>query len=161
MDFTIRQAKIDDIAVIIKLLNNVTINLLEKGIKQWNYPWNKNEIEEDIRNKNIYVMIVNASLIGTFSIRKIEEGRHNVLENGDYYIYRIALLPEYQGCDLGKEIIEFACEFAREKGNVLYLDCWNGNEKLRGFYLKAGLEYIGDYPEEDYFISIFRYTPDN
>jgi hypothetical protein len=39
----------------------------------------------------------------------------------------------------------------------LYLDCWAGNKKLRNFYSNAGFDFIGDFPEEDYMISVFKY----
>ncbi len=40
--------------------------------------------------------------------------------------------------------------------NNLYLDCWAGNKKLRNFYLESGFIYMGDYPEDDYYISIYK-----
>jgi hypothetical protein len=41
---------------------------------------------------------------------------------------------------------------------TLYLDCWAGNEKLKEFYFNNGFEYVGDFPEEDYFISVFKFN---
>ncbi|GAA0180924.1 hypothetical protein SH2C18_35360 [Clostridium sediminicola] len=40
---------------------------------------------------------------------------------------------------------------------IQYLDCWAGNEKLRTFYLKAGFDFCGDFPEDNYMSSVFKY----
>lgn len=74
------------------------------------------------------------------------------------YLYQIAILPKYQGRNLGFHIIQFPCSFVKEMNKTLYLDCWAGNDKLKEFYFKNGLEYMGDIQEEDYFISIFKYN---
>jgi len=71
------------------------------------------------------------------------------------YLYQIAILPEYQGKGIGKQITTFAQGLA---DLAVYLDCWAGNEKLKKFYTETGFKYLGDFPEEDYFISIFKYS---
>jgi RimJ/RimL family protein N-acetyltransferase len=68
-------------------------------------------------------------------------------------------LPEIQGNSLGRDIIDYACKYAERNYTAIYLDCYSGNKKLREFYLKSGLDYVGDFPEEDYFVSVFRYEP--
>lgn len=76
---------------------------------------------------------------------------------GDFYIFRIALSPEFQGRRLGIEIIEYAYEYSRKQASRLYLGCYYKNKNLCKFYTIAGLKYIGDFPEEDYFVSVFSY----
>ncbi|WP_088012228.1 GNAT family N-acetyltransferase [Gottfriedia acidiceleris] len=47
-------------------------------------------------------------------------------------------------------------EFYTERVSI-YLDCWAGNDKLKQFYQNYGLKQLGDFPENDYYISIFKH----
>jgi RimJ/RimL family protein N-acetyltransferase len=97
-------------------------------------------------------------IVGTFSLMDIDENfGANFIKSSSIYLYRIAILPEYQGKSIGKEIINHACKYSENVNKSLYLDCFAGNEKLRSFYLKSGFDYCGDFPEEDYSISVFKY----
>lgn len=149
----IRIAEVQDVDDIIELLNKVTLDLQEKEINQWKYPWDYEEIMRDIVGKNIYVLLLNGLIVGTFSIRKTDDESFKLMRFSSEYLYRIALLPEMQRKSLGSEIIEYA----QKRAKSFYLDCWSGNEKLRQFYSSVGLNYIGDFPEKDYFVSVFKY----
>ncbi|WP_082686941.1 GNAT family N-acetyltransferase [Bacillus sp. FJAT-27445] len=78
------------------------------------------------------------------------------LEEDSLYLSKIAILPTYQGHGIGREIVSFSCSLAETAGKPLYLDYWAGNKKLKNFYTGCGLEYMGDFLEEDYFISVFK-----
>ncbi|MTI69841.1 MAG: GNAT family N-acetyltransferase [Firmicutes bacterium] len=153
----IRLANIDDCKKIIEILNNTTLNLHEKGIKQWAYPWSEDEILKDINKGYVYILLYDGEEVATFSIRDIN---NYVIEMDSYnkYLYRIAILPKYQGRNLGMEIIDYSITYAGNLDKSLYLDCWAGNKNLRKFYLNAGFKYLGDFKEEDYMISVFKYS---
>jgi len=158
MSYNIKIAKTDDTSLILELLNCVTLNLHKKNINQWTYPWNINEIEDEINKKHIYIFIKDLKIIGTFSLKDIDENfNFNFIKSSSIYLYRIAILPEYQGKNIGKEIINYACEYSKDLNKLLYLDCWAGNEKLRKFYTEVGFDFSGDFPEEDYMVSVFKY----
>lgn len=154
----VRLAESDDIRIIVNLLNEVTLSLHQKKINQWKYPWNFEEINIDIKNRNIYVIAVDKLIVGTFSLRDmdINEVLH-ISKPNNLYLYRIAILPQYQGKNIGLEAINYAFEISRNLRKTLYLDCWAGNIKLKKFYSKAGFDYCGDFKEEDYMISVFKY----
>jgi ribosomal protein S18 acetylase RimI-like enzyme len=136
----------------------VTLNLLRRSINQWTLPWDSHVIGGDIENGNVYIMTSNEYIIGTFSLRNMSSNLSiNISESNNLYLYRIAILPECQGKDAGCELIDYAVQISRNLGKSLYLDCWAGNEKLKTFYSKAGFNYCGDFPEEDYQISLFKY----
>lgn len=156
-NIVIRQAKIEDLQQVANVLNEVTLHLQAKEINQWNYPWDVNIVSDQIKNNNQYVLLHNEKIIGTFSISEIDQLSQLEIKPGSKYLSKIAILPEFQGQNLGSYVIKFAFSFAEQGNKTLYLDCWAGNEKLKSFYTKAGLQYIGDFPEEDYFISIFKY----
>ena len=154
----IRLAEKDDIGIIVELLNKVTLNLHQKSINQWKYPWHFEEINIEIKNRNVYVITIDKLIVGTFSLKDmdINEGFH-ISNPNNLYFYRIAVLPEYQGKNIGIKAINYALEISRNLKRTLYLDCWAGNIKLKNFYSKAGFNYCGDFKEEDYMISVFKY----
>ncbi|MFA6941535.1 MAG: GNAT family N-acetyltransferase [Clostridiaceae bacterium] len=153
----IRLAETKDADSIVNILNKVTLNLHTKGINQWDYPWNCEKIEEDINSGHIYIISAEDLIIGTFSIKIIDNLASLLIERSSYYIYRIAILPEYKGENLGNKIVKYAFEYSKNLKKPIYLDCWAGNKKLKSFYKNAGFKYLGDYPEEDYFISVFKF----
>lgn len=140
------------------VLNKVTLNLQKKGINQWNYPWDVDKIASDIKKNYVYVLLVDEEIVGTFCIKDIVCLSELTIDPKSKYLFQIAILPEYQGNNLGSVITDFARSFAREVDKTIYLDCWAGNEKLKNFYLNNGFEYQGNFPEEDYFISIFKFN---
>ncbi|MGH4123475.1 MAG: GNAT family N-acetyltransferase [Clostridium sp.] len=153
----IKLVGINNLNTIVELLNKVALHLHEKGVNQWTYPWNRSEIEIHIEKGYIYMLVVDNLIVGTFSLKDINNFDFFSIEPNSKYLYRIAILPEYQGKKLGIEITNYVCGYSRNLKSALYLDCWAGNEKLRNFYSSAGFDFMGDFPEEDYMISVFKY----
>jgi GNAT superfamily N-acetyltransferase len=154
----IRLATLNDQQQVLSVLNKVTLGLQKKGINQWDYPWHVNKIVSAIKNNYSYVLLMDEKIVGTFCIKDIDFLSELTINSKSKYLSQIAILPEYQGNDLGSVLMDFACSFANEVNKTIYLDCWAGNEKLKDFYLNTDFEYQGDFPEEDYFISIFKFN---
>lgn len=152
----IRLATPKDQHQVVNVLNEVTLALQKKDIYQWDYPWEVNKIANEINNYYTYVLLLEEKIIGTFCIKDIDCISELTIDPKSYYLSQIAILPKYQGNNYGSKITDFACYFAKERNKIMYLDCWSGNEKLKKFYLNNGFKYQGDFPEEDYFISIFK-----
>jgi RimJ/RimL family protein N-acetyltransferase len=144
------------IDAIVKLLNEVTLELHRKGIAQWKYPWVPIDIEPDVIKGNVYLVMIDSQIIGTFSLKDAVH-QNFPISTPSLYLYRIAISPKFQGKNIGLEIIANVKKHSQALNKPVYLDCWAGNEKLRQFYLNAGFEYIGDFPEENYAISVFKY----
>jgi GNAT superfamily N-acetyltransferase len=152
----IRRGNIDENNQILKVLNEATLDLITKGVNQWSFPWKSEYIEQNLNFS--YVLIINQNIIGTFFINEIDALCELQIPKDSIYLSKIALLPNYQGKKIGLEIINFACSLAVKLNKTLYLDCWSGNKKLKDFYSNSGLDYVGDFPQESYFISVFRYN---
>lgn len=155
---TIRLATLDDKETVLDILNKVTLDLHGRGIQQGEYPWDADRLASEITKSYVYVLLKDEHIVGTFCIKDIDELSELKIEPRSSYLYQIAILPDYQGNKLGSEITKFACAYAKEVNTTLYLDCWAGNEKLKNFYSNNGFAYQGDFPEDDYFISIFRFN---
>jgi GNAT superfamily N-acetyltransferase len=153
----IRRAGNKDLDQVVEILNKVAENLQQKGIYQWAYPWDRNEIEQEIKKDQSFTLLIDEKVIGIFFIGKIDRLSDLIIAPQSNYLNKIAILPEYQGNNFGAAIIEYACCFARQMNKTLYLDCWAGNDKLRAFYSRHGFNYVGDFPEDDYYISVFEH----
>ena len=153
----IRLSKSEDLKRMLYILNEVTLHLIEKGIRQWDYPWDEEKVADQIKNNYSYILLINDEIIGVFCMNEIDSINDFSVDAKSIYLSQIAVLQEFQGGNLGSAIINFACCFVNRLNKTLYLDCWAGNEKLKDFYTRNGMEYKGDYPEGDYFISIFQY----
>ncbi|MBT2642486.1 GNAT family N-acetyltransferase [Bacillus sp. ISL-41] len=147
----IRPAKQEDVKEILSILNATSLALIEKGINQWSYPWHENTIVGQLGF--FYIGTLAGKVIATFGIKDLNDW--HVGKSGKY-LYQIAIHPKYQGKGYGSVITSWACQYARELGEELYLDCWAGNTKLKDFYSENGFEFVGDFPEEDYYISVFK-----
>lgn len=155
LDFEI--ATIDALNGVVDLLNRVTYDLVQKNINQWKYPWDNKVIEDDILNKRLIAVKNGHEIIAVFSIKELSSFFDiNLGDDGALYIYRIAVDINFRGRGIGNLIIDYCREYGKEERKETYLDCWQGNYKLRKFYEKQGLNYIEDYKEEDYFVSAYK-----
>lgn len=147
----IRLAKEEDVEDILSILNAASLALLNKRINQWTYPCDAQRLVKQLGF--LHVGTVSGNVIATFGMKDLN-GWH--VGNRGKYLYQIAIHPEYQGKGYGSEIVTWACQYARRLGEELYLDCWAGNNKLKDFYSENGFEHVGNFPEEDYYISVFK-----
>lgn len=101
--------------------------------------------ECDIRRELLftYVLLADYTVVASFCIKPYKTNAA--------YAYRIAVHPDYQGTGIGKAI----CAWLKSYEQPVYLDCWNGNEKLKSFYKENGGHRIGVFPEADYEICVF------
>ena len=147
-----------DLDGILEVLNAVTKKLLDRKVYQWEYPWEAALIEGDIREKLQFTVKDDSRIIAVFSIKDTSGNAWEPENHSDQcYLYRIAVHPDAQGAGVGEAICTWVKTYAKNGNKTVYLDCWAGNEKLKTFYSKAGFDYLGDFPEEDYKISVYRY----
>ena len=147
----IRRAKISEIPDILKLTKACAVAMIEKGIYQWNehYP-SRSAFEKDVREKSLYVQIIDGQIIGTVvisnqmdqeyvSVSWLSENKNNI------YIHRLAVLPEQQGKGYAQRLMDFAERYAREKGYTsVRLDTFSQNRRNQVFYETRGYQRLGD-----------------
>ena len=156
-----RSASKNDLDSLAALYNQVALALLQKGIQQWSYPFDQEALAMKINFGRIYLLELNQEIVGAFSM-SLQEGYPPLkTTETSYYLGEIAVSPVCQGQSLGEKIVDFAINKAKSEGVPLTLDCWAGNDKLKQFYMECGLNYLGDFPEEDYSISVFESRCDN
>ena len=156
MDIEIRKADISDFGNILNILESAALKLLAKDIPQWEYPWDEAELKQQIENGEFYIAFADNRPAGCFGLRKFENNSFADDKNGLYF-YHLAVHPTYSGGGISKEICRWVQDYAPKQNITIYFDCWAGNDFLKKFYSGCGFEYIGDFPEEDYYVSAFRY----
>ncbi|HAX72330.1 MAG TPA: hypothetical protein DCY20_02265 [Firmicutes bacterium] len=154
----IQKAKLGDLVEIINLLKVVKTDLNKKGIMQWTEGFDEIEMLRDINLGRTFIARKDGCLIATFSLKtKQLDPIQQTLRSPFLYLYKLALQPSQQRKGYGKQLIDYAATLAKDNEFELYLDCWSGNEKLKSFYRSVGFTDLGDIPEDDYYISVFKY----
>ncbi len=151
----IKKATEENLNDIVDILNAATQKLLAKGVMQWEYPWDKNVIGEDIEKGLFYIATKDEKPVGCFGLKSFENNMFNC-DNSGMYFYHLAVYPDYSGKKYSIQMCQFVQNFARENNITVYFDCWAGNDFLKKFYSDVDFEYMGDFPEEDYFVSAFK-----
>jgi len=99
-------------------------------------PWGLDIKDDDLspdKDMDIYGAYLNHDLIGTVFLAEYEPGVARVRN--------VAIYEEYQGKGLGKYLMDYIEDIAREKGySKIYL---MGRTSVEGFYHKLGYETMG------------------
>ncbi len=76
-----------------------------------------------------------------------------------WWLQKLMIAPERQGGGLGHLLLDgVRRHIVAHGGGTVVLDCWAGNEKLRGFYLADGFHFHGEFHEEGYDVAAFTWT---
>lgn len=155
MNIEIRKASAEDFGAVLNILETAALKLLAKDVHQWDYPWNESELQSQIEQGEFYIAFADEAPAGCFGLRKFENNTFTD-DNAGLYFYHLAVHPQHSGSGLGIEMCRWVQDYAKNQNITIYFDCWAGNDFLKKFYTDNGFEYIGDFPEEDYFVSAFR-----
>lgn len=73
----------------------------------------KRYLKKVLRSKNTYLFvgIVNKNIIGTFTLIK-----YDLIVGSRFWIEDVVVNKQYRGCGYGKELIQFAIDFAKSLG---------------------------------------------
>lgn len=156
----IRPALPQDLETVLDILNRATEKLLAKGLKQWTKRWEAEPTLRAIEAGKQFLAFESGQVKAVFQLsgkssNPVVEAAHP----GDLYLSRLAVDPKWQNHGFGKRVMEQVLRYANDLGKTLYLDCWAGNYKLKTFYKECGMEQFGDFPEDDYFITVFKALP--
>lgn len=157
LDICLRPACSHEAGVIADLLNQATLKLLAKGIPQWRYPCDVRALQNAVENGEQIAFthqdrVVATARLSSSSSNPAIEAAHP----GNLYLSQLAVLADFQNQNIGKQALKLLIDHAKALGKTLYLDCWAGNTRLKQFYAESGLMLLGDFPEEDYFVTVFR-----
>lgn len=155
MDISIRKATTEDFGAVLNILEMAALKLLAKDVHQWEYPWDENEVKSYIETDSFYITCADNQAVGCFGLKPFENNPFADDKNG-LYLYHLAVHPQHSATGLSQKICRWIQRYAKNNGVTVYFDCWAGNDFLKKFYSENGFEYMGDFPEEDYYVSAFK-----
>jgi len=146
----IRKAKINDLESIMRMYNSCVKGMLNNNITQWDesYP-NTDIIKTDIVNKTYFIAEIKKEIVGGINIDNIQDKAYSSISWKDtsekfLVVHRLAVKSSMWNCNIGKQLMVFAEEFAIKKNlNSIRLDTYSGNPKGIKFYIRLGYVELG------------------
>jgi len=141
--------KLDDYEFIYDVKKNAYIEYVEENFGTWNEEVQRNLYKKFIENNkdNIYVIVMNNERIGFY--------QGFILDNGDYEIGNICIIPKYQGMGIGTYILNDVIE--KQKNKSIHIQYFKQNP-VGKLYTKLGFVANG---ETDYHYQMIKYAKKN
>ncbi len=133
----------EDVPAIMGIYDACKSDMNKKGVDQWpnNYP-NSVIVARDIRHKSLFKVVHDKIIFGVICINEYEDPAYRTIswsaQNGKVLvIHRLAVDPQKQGFGIGRQLMDFAENFA-EKNNYhwIRLDAYIANKRSTDFYFK-------------------------
>lgn len=153
MKTMIRKATLADVESLLQLYNEATIKLIDQGINQWVYPWEKETINDLL--PKIFVLVSNQKLVGALVISEKEMFNDHSFGAPALFLEKLVIHPSAQGNNLSSQLMDFARVQGESSRMSVYFDCWAGNKKLIKHYLNYAKQ-VAIVKEEDYQIALFQ-----
>lgn len=148
---TLNLALPSDLKEIKALTESCAIAMQQKGIFQWNehYP-SLEKLEADVQKQELYVLKKDEEVRGIVVLTSFMDEEYIPIEwltksGNNLYIHRLATHPDVWGRGYGQALMDFAEDFAREKGFIsVRLDTFSQNKRNQRFYENRGYKRLGD-----------------
>jgi len=147
----IRLAKIKEIDQILSITSACASYLISKNIFQWSEIYPTKEIFiDDVKNKELYVMIIHDNIIGTIVLTPTIDPEYQTVKwltpnLNNIYVHRLAINPFEQGKGYARKLMDFAEDFAIRNGYTsIRLDTFSKNLRNQKFYELRGYQRLGN-----------------
>ena len=149
--FKIELAKINDLDRVKNIANDCALEMISKGIFQWdeNYP-NIEIFKKDIDNQNLYVYRDNSIVLGCIMLSLSKDEVYNNVkwltkDEKNLYVHRLAVDPQYQKKGIGKLLMDFAEEYGLYYGLIsVRLYTFSKNDRNNKFYRSRNYIQLDD-----------------
>ena len=137
----IELAEINDLNDIMKMIHDCANDLIGKNIFQWNEKYPSRDIFlSDIEKKNLFILKNNSGIIGCIALSHEKDIEYNNVkwltkDDKNLYVHRLAVDPKFQKKGIGKLLMDFAEDYARNNKFIsVRLDTFSKNERNNRFY---------------------------
>lgn len=145
----IRKGKTEDINDIMNLIKAAVVNMQLNELDQWDdiYP-NKEVIEADIREENLYVYEDNR-IKGIIVLNEDQDEEYKAIKweytlGVQLVIHRLCVHPEYSGKGIARKLMDYAEKYCVEnRHNAIRLDAFIKNDRACRMYEQAGYKKVG------------------
>ena len=139
----IELAEINDINDIMKMIHKCANDLISKNIFQWNEKYPSRDIFlSDIEKKNLFILKNNSGIIGCIALSHEKDIEYTDVkwltkDDKNLYLHRLAVDPKFQKKGIGKLLMDFAEDYARNNKFIsVRLDTFSKNERNNRFLEK-------------------------
>jgi len=107
--------------------------------------FNRNMVETEIAEHRQFKMLMNNEVVCIWAITfNDEQIWEEINRDSAIYIHRIATNPDFRGRNFVSKIVDWAKEYAKEKGiQFIRLDTLGNNTRLIKHYKNAGFDFLG------------------
>ncbi len=153
----VEKANVGNVLEVMYLLQHCIEDFNKNSVYQWNqsYP-DYFRLLKEVENETLYIIKTKGVCIGTISF---DEQQESVFDNVEWknttdkfiMIHRIAVFPSWQKKGIGRMLIEFAEEFAKENGyKSIRIDVASSSEHVINLYKSKGYDLTGEilYPKQ-------------
>jgi ribosomal protein S18 acetylase RimI-like enzyme len=143
---SVRPATTADFDTLLKLQDEVAVDLLSRGIK-----WNPGAVTRDhlyewVEEGALMVGSIENQVVGAIAIRSADRGGHWPKGDLANYVHDLMVSPERQGNHLGRQLLKWAESYAQGRGRVrVRLDCNAANAQLCRYYEEMGYRRVGEF----------------
>lgn len=146
----IEQINIDRLNEVFAIYKDCKAALDKQGIFQWTdkYPV-LSIVEADIQLKELYGMIEGGKCIGLICLNEEQSPQYEAVEwqytcDKILVVHRLAVAPDYQKQGIGRQLMDFAENFAKENGYAaIRLDSYSVNTRSVALYSNRGYSNCG------------------
>jgi len=162
-EFTARRAALHEVSWVIDLSVRVQNALTSSGSRQVIGPLQQDVVELATLGQHCYILEDPSGPIGSVIIAPLppyytypqQLQNTRAFAEPHWLLQSLMLEPNCQGKGVGNRFLERVVELMEPSLGTVFLDCWEGNAKLRDFYARAGFECLGSLPEDDYVVAVF------
>ncbi len=151
----VKLCETNDISEVGKFYDKVVLYLCETtNYPKWEYKVYPSElsVREKVSENQQYVCMDEDNIVGAFVLNDDPQGKYEnadwtvELVQGEYMVcHTLATSPTEQGKGIGKQMVEFCIQYAKDKGyKAIRLDVVPDNIPARRLYEKCGFRYVGD-----------------
>jgi GNAT superfamily N-acetyltransferase len=145
----LRQARPDEIEVVLSVLADAAAWLRAGGVEQWPDRFPTEWVMPAIEAGETWLAELDGQIVGTLVVQWDDPLFWAGSPSDAGYLHRLAV--RRHGAGLGARLLRWAERQAADAGKTyLRLDCVASNETLRAYYERAAYEYVGDVTVDAY-----------
>ena len=138
-----RYAVVEDLPELKTMFDKIVKSMQANNVFIWNEYYPYEEFENDIQNKDLYVVVDNDKIISAFGLFDVVNGSDcfewSNINSKVLYLGRFGVNPDYQKSGYGARTINEAIKLAKDFGaKYLRLQVVDSNMPAINFYKKVG-----------------------